>query len=271
MKNSSKTVESRAAQAADWLYEQHRKRAQFGAFPKATTPRDLADAYAAQDALVRIKSRVCGPVVGWKIALSNPAMQAFCGLPEPIAGRVHAKQVVGGPGRIMAKDYVRSLLEFEIALELGTDLPAIRGEYSRETVAKAVCAVRPAFEVADDRGADYTTLSRHGLQLVADNAWNQGAVLGQRRADWRTLDLATMRGVVRCNDELIGEGHGRDQMGHPLDAMTWLANNLSRRGLGMRAGDFAILGSLVTSKFPQAGQTWSFELEGFETLKLRVD
>ncbi|MEK9719743.1 MAG: hypothetical protein VW257_01550, partial [Quisquiliibacterium sp.] len=238
--------------------------------PSQCQPATVQQAYAAQQVLVRLKTQRCGSVVGWKIALSNPAMQAFCGLPEPIAGAVHAKQVVGGPGRVRAADYVRLLVEFEIALELAGDLPARPGGYRREEVAAAVSAVRPAFEIADDLGADYKTLSEHGLQLVADNAWNQGAVLGERRTDWRALDLAALRGVVQIDDEIVGEGFGRDQMGHPLDAMTWLANNLSQRGIGMRAGQFAILGSLVTSKFPVAGQSLRFSLDGFEPLTLTV-
>jgi len=126
-------------------------------------------------------------------------------------------------------------------------------------------------ELADDRGADYATLSAHGLQLVADNAWNEGAVLGERRGDWRALDLAALRGVARIDGVPVGEGHGRDLMGDPLDALAWLADCLSRRGIAMRAGQHAILGSMITSKFPTAGQRLSFELEGFAPLELAVD
>jgi hypothetical protein len=39
----------------------------------------------------------------------------------------------------------------------------------------------------------------------------------------------------------------------------------------MRRGDVAILGSLVTSKFPKAGERWRFELEGFAPLLLSID
>jgi 2-keto-4-pentenoate hydratase len=262
---------TRANAAARWLRGRYLARGAFGPFPAECAPRDVSEAYSAAQLLVRLKAQDCGPVCGWKIALSNPAMQAFCGLPEPIAGAVHTRQVVASPARVRAADYVRLLIEFEIALELGANLPARKQGYTREQVANAVSAVRPAFEIADDLGADYKTLSQHGLQLVADNAWNQGAVLGERRTDWRNLDLAALRGVVQIDDEIVGEGFGRDQMGHPLDAMTWLANNLSRRGIGMRAGDFAILGSLVTSKFPVSGQTLRFSLDGFEPLQLSVD
>ena len=261
---------TRTARAARWLIEQHRSRRPFAGFPAEVAPCDLAQAYAVQDAFVRIKSRDCGPVVGWKIALSNPAMQRFVGLDEPVAGRMLARQVVGGPARTRASEYGRLLVEFEIAVELGADLPPIRATYTRAAVAAAVATVRPAMELADDRGADYATLSAHGLQLVADNAWNEGAVLGERRGDWRALDLAALRGVASVDGVPVGEGYGRDLMGDPLNALAWLADCLSRRGIAMRAGQHAILGSLITSKFPSAGQRLSFELEGFAPLELAL-
>ena len=107
--------------------------------------------------------------------------------------------------------------------------------------------------------------------MVADNAWNEGAVLGQRREDWRSLDLGEIAGRVWCDDITMGSGHGRDLMGHPLDALAWLATSAAARGQPLRKGDFAILGSLVTSKFPEPGQVWRYELDGFEPLTLTID
>jgi 2-keto-4-pentenoate hydratase len=262
---------TRTRRAARWLVSQHRERIAFTGFPPEVAPQDLDEAYAVQAAFVRLKSRDCGPVVGWKIALSNPAMQRFVGLHESVAGCLLDRQVVSSPARTRAASYGRLLVEFEIAVELGADLAPIGRRYTRADVDQAVAAVRPALELADDRGADYASLCDHGLQLVADNAWNEGAVLGPSRRDWRALDLAAARGVVRLDGTVIGAGHGRDLMGHPLDALAWLADSLSRRGIGMRAGDVAILGSLVTSKFPLAGQRLVFELDGFAPVELEID
>jgi 2-keto-4-pentenoate hydratase len=259
------------ARAVRWLVAQHRGRRAFTGFPPGGAPLDVNAAYVVQDAFVAAKAAACGPAIGWKIALSNPAMQAFVGLHEPVAGRLHRDQVVAAPARTRAAAYGRLLVEFEIAVELGDDLPARAAPYGRDEVAAAVVAVRPAYELADDRGADYATLSAHGLQLVADNAWNEGAVLGERRTDWRQRDLATIGGVVSVDGKEVGSGRGSALMGHPLDALAWLATHASRRGIGMRSGEIAILGSLVTSKFPLAGQQWVFELDGFAPLQLSID
>lgn len=265
------SAHARIERATRWLVEQHRGRKPFAGFPRDCAPASVEQAYAIQDAFVEAKARECGEPMGWKIALSNPAMQRFVGLDEPVAGRLHRRQVVGAPAHARAAAYGRLLVEFEIAVELGEDLPPRTGGYSRALVAQAVAAVRPAFELADDRGADYQTLNAHGLQLVADNAWNEGAVLGERRTDWRSLDLAELDGFVAIDGQQVGAGSGRDLMGHPLDALAWLASHVSRRGLTMRAGDVAILGSLVTSKFPRPGERLDFALEGFDPISLYVD
>lgn len=260
-----------ANKTARWLIAQHAGKIGFTDFPPGLAPASLAQAYAAQDAFVALKARDCGQPVGWKIALSNPVMQRLVNLDAPIAGRLLSRQVVGSPARTQVSAYGRLLIEFEIAVELGADLPAPGGVCTRAQAGAAVAAIRPAFELADDRAADYATLGAHAFQMVADNAWNEGAVLGERRTDWRELDLESVRGRVSCNGTAVGEGHGRDIMGHPLDALAWLAGGVAARGLMMRKGDVAILGSLVTSKFPQAGECWRYELDGFAPLELMID
>lgn len=256
---------------ARWLVRQHRTRAPFAAFPNGLAPTTVEQAYAVQEALVAHKARVCGAPCGWKIALSNPAMQAMVGLREPVAGRLCTRQVVAAPARARKSDYGRLLLEFEIAVELGADLVAGRSPHTATSVAGAVSALRPAFELIDDRGADYATLKRHALQLVADNAWNEGVVLGPRLHARRGLDPAAMRGAVFLDGKQVGEGRGRDLMGHPFAALAWIANHANRRGQPLRAGEWAILGSLVTSRFPEPGQTWRFELDGCAPIELAID
>jgi 2-keto-4-pentenoate hydratase len=129
----------------------------------------------------------------------------------------------------------------------------------------------PAFELADDRNADYSRLPANVTMMIADNAWNEGAVLGAPVREWRGIDLAALRGVASVNGKNVGSGHGRDVMGHPLDALTWLANHLAARGLGLWRGDAVITGSLVTSKYPNAGDRLRFETGALGAVELHID
>jgi 2-keto-4-pentenoate hydratase len=256
--------------AAQWLVHQHLARLPSARMPAAIAPRSLAQAYAVQDAFVELKARQCGAVVGHKIALSSPQMRALVGLQSPIAGQLHARQVVAGDGEVRAAQYGRLVVEFEIGFRMAADLPPRRTPYTRDEVAAAVAAAMPVFEVADDRGADYATLATRALELAADNAWNEGAVLGAPVAEWRRLDLASLRGRALVNGAEVGEGRGADSMGHPLAALQWVANHLAGRGRALRCGDVVISGSLVASKFPQAGDQLRFEAGELGAVELRV-
>jgi 2-keto-4-pentenoate hydratase len=260
----------RVHRAACWLVRQHLERVPSRAMPRGLAPRDAGEAYAVQDAFVRMKAQYCGRIIGHKIALTTPRMRARVGLETPIAGRLHQRQVVRGPARVRAAQYGRLIVEFEIAMQVSRDMAPERAPFSMAQAADAVGAVMPAFELADDRGADYATLSARGLELAADNAWNDGAVLGEPIGNWRDLDLAAVQGTATINDTVVGEGRGADSMGHPLAALAWVANHLARRGEGLQRGDVVITGSLVTSKFPRAGDRVRFEAGTLGAVELQV-
>ncbi len=264
------SLEPRLRRAAWFLVDAHAGRERFGPFPEDALPRSVEEAYAVQDEFVALKSRACGAIAGYKIALTTPAMRAMVGLSDSIGGVMHDKQVVRSPATVRAADYGRLIVEFEVAVRLAKDLPAGSSLHTRDSVANAVGAVMPAFELADDRNADYAGLSSQALGLVADNAWSEGAVLGVPVTDWRSIDLAALRGVATVNGETVGEGHGRDAMGHPFEAVAWVANNLAKRGKQLRAGQIVITGSLVTSKFPKAGDTVGFGLGALGSVELKV-
>ncbi len=259
------------APATRWLLEQYRQRAGFGPFPAAVAPRTLAQAHIVQRAFAEAKARACGPAVGWKIALASPVMQQMVGLDSPVSGRLHRDQVVSTPAHTRGADYGRLIVEFEIAVRLGRDLGPDGPALTAASVVSAVSALGPALELADDRRADYALLARNGLQLVADNAWNQGVVLGCLREDWAALDLDGLRGEAFINGHSVGAGRGADLMGGPLSALAWLVNDVRGRGETLRAGEIVMLGSLVTSKFPVAGDRLVYRLEGFEPVELQIN
>jgi len=263
--------EPRFERAAQWLHDAHLRRERFAPLPAELAPSSVADAYAIQAAYVALRHPKLGPVVGYKVAVTTPAMRRMTGINDAVAGDVLEKTILRSPARVRAADYARLLVEFEIAVELADDLPVVGAPYTRETVARSVGAVMPALELADDRNADYAALPSHPLMLIADNAWNEGAVLGAPVHDWKEIDLAALHGLAIIDGERVGEGHGADVMGHPFEALAWLANNLASRGLGLWRSDVVITGSLVASKFPRAGQAVRFDAGALGSVELRVD
>jgi 2-keto-4-pentenoate hydratase len=270
IRRRKKQAESRIERAGEWLHKAHAGRKRFGPLPAAFAPRSVDEAYAIQAEYVGMRARELGRVAGYKIALTTPAMREMMGMSDSIAGDMLEKSLRRGSARVRAADYVHLLVEFELAFQLAEDLPAIGAPYTRESIARAVGAAMPAFELADDRNADYSKLRDHPLMLIADNAWNEGAVLGSPVRDWTRIDLGDLHGVARINGKKAGEGRGRDVMGHPLEALAWVANNLAARGLGLWRSDVVITGSLVTTKYPKAGDVLQFEAGALGSIELRV-
>jgi 2-keto-4-pentenoate hydratase len=262
--------EGRSQQAARFLWEEHHARKPFEPIPEPFAPHTVEEAYAVQEGFHTRMAEAHGTVAGHKIALTTPVMQQMVGFHTPIAGAILAETIHSSPASLRRTDYVRLGIECEIAVQLGMDLPAAKAPYSRDLIAEAVAAVMPAFEVVDDRQADYAQLAAHVLSLIADNAWNAGVVLGSPLREWHGLDLATARGVMMLNGAVVGEGHGRDVMGHPFEALTWLVNMLAQRGKSLRQGMIVMTGSIVATRFVNAGDVVSFSMDGLGEVRLSV-
>lgn len=262
--------QDRIQQASRFLWEEHRAHKPFEPMPATLAPRTVDEAYAMQDELHSLMTEVHGPVAGYKIALTTPVMQQMVGFHAPIAGAILARTIHSSPVTLRRTDYVRLGVECEIAVQLGKDLPAAQAPYRRDQVGDAVAAVIPAFELVDDRQADYTQLAAHVLTLIADNAWNAGIVLGSPLRDWRTIDLADARGVMLINGTMVGEGHGRDVMGNPFEALRWLVNMLAQRGISLTQGMIVMTGSIVATKFVNPGDTVSLSVDGSGEVWLSV-
>jgi len=260
-----------STQAAKRLFEAHERRERFAPLPPGLAPRSESEAYAIQDAFVALRAQKLGARAGYKIALTSAEMRRFVGVDTPQAGVMFGSRLQPSPARVRAADYVRLIVEFEVAVQIADDLPAADKPFFRDRVAQAVGAVMPALELADDRNADYKELAKHPLELIADNCWNEGAVLGAPVKDWKAIDLAAVRGIATINGNKVGEGRGADTMGHPLDAVAWLADHLASDGRGLLRGDVVITGSMVTTKAVRAGDFVHFELEGLGSVELRVD
>jgi 2-keto-4-pentenoate hydratase len=252
--------------AALTLVADHAHKRKLTPFARELGATDLAGAYAIQDAFVAELARTHGRRAGYKIGLTSKRMQQMCSIDHPIAGVVFESRLLRSDVRLPLSRLVHLGLEFEICVRLGQPLPARAQPYSMEEVSAAVDAVAPAFEVIDDRHSPYPL---DVLSLVADNAWNEGVVLGTWSASWP--DLASARGVLERNGEQIDQGFGRDVLGHPFEPVRWLADHLSVQGTGLQAGEIVSTGSLVTTRFPLAGEQYRFTVEGIGSVELTVE
>ncbi|HKW55315.1 MAG TPA: fumarylacetoacetate hydrolase family protein [Stellaceae bacterium] len=250
------------AGAARFFYDIHRGRKMLPPTPAEIRDASVDEAYAIQEALQALFVPERGPIVGYKIAITTPVMQKLMAIDQSIAGAIFAKMVHRSPATLRHADYGRVAVECEIAVRLGADLPARDRSYARDDVAAAVEACMPAIELIEDHACDaYTEVGSRGL--IANNAWNAGAVLGPAVTAWRTLDLAAMSGAMAINGAEIGRGRGGDVMnGHPFHALAWVANTVAARGRPLKRGMIVLTGSVVSTQWPKPGDTVSVSFAG---------
>jgi len=229
-------------------------------------PSDEAAAYVIQDELHGLLTGAgLGRVVGHKIGCTTRVMQEFLRVPNPCAGGVFETQVHRTPARVRHADFVRPGVECEIVVRFASDLSLQSSPFGRHSVAAAVGDIMAGMEIVDDRYVDYKSLDTP--TLIADDFFDAGCVLGEPVADWRALDVPSLSGATRINGVEVGRGRGADVMGHPFEALAWLANSLARRGKSLRAGEFVFTGSVVETKWVQPGDHVVMTIDGLGTVE----
>ncbi len=241
--------------AAKLLLAARRELSPIPALPEAYRPATAAEGYAIQAA---VRAARGGELAGFKIGATSQAARALLATEEPFHGCLFADGVHDSPATLTAGDTNFRLIEPEFAFRLGTDLPARKTPYGRAELTEAIVSLHPAFEVVTSAfGAAWTGV---GLaQLIADNGVHGCLVLGPAVEDWQGLDLAAQEVVFESDGAEVGRGRGANALGHPLNALAWLADlgvladpeTLIRRGL--RAGDLITTGLVTPFAYAEAG------------------
>lgn len=251
---------ARIARAVPLLARGRLRRERIAQLPSDCRPADEVQAYQLQAALNRaLSSAGFGALSGHKIGCTTPVMQRFLNIPNPCAGEVFAPTVHHRNAQVPHAQYLHVGIECEIAVLLSADLPVAARGWDRYNVADAVEALTAGIEIVDDRYDNYKSFDTP--TLIADNFFNAGVVLGEPRRDWRAIDLTQLVGSTYINGNEVGRGRGADIMGHPFEALAWLANAMNQRDRALRRGEFVMLGSVVETKWVAAGDLVRIEIE----------
>src|SRR5216684_2640394 len=128
-------------QVARHILAEHDRGAAYRNLPPDIAPADIAQAYAAQLALVRLLVPRKGPVAGLKIATTTKVMQQLMGIDHPCGGTIFERTVHHSPAQLRLADYQHVVIECELAVRIGRDLPGASAPYTAQSVAPAIGAV----------------------------------------------------------------------------------------------------------------------------------
>jgi 2-keto-4-pentenoate hydratase len=229
------TPSARAERAATLIWSSWSSGRKLARLPDECLPRDIEEASAAQDAL----EAIVGERFGWKLAATSLAGQQHIGVRAPLHGRLFYRFVHASGEHLSAKGMHMRVAEAEFAFRLGQDLLG-PGTYTRAAVLEAVDAMHLSIELPDSRFDDFERAG--GPQLLADDACAGRFVLGPEVAGWDDLDLAQQAVSVQVNGAEVASGSGANVLSDPREALAWLANELPRHGLALRAGEVVTTG-----------------------------
>lgn len=223
------------------------------------TPDNAAEASCTRARFNAQLAQKLGPVIGYKAGLTNPAVQKRFNANEPVWGKLYQGMLLADGATVDAAFGSRPLFESDLLVRVNSE--AINQATTPMEVLAAIDQVIPFIELPDLVVTPATPLN--GLSIGAINVGARMGVTGApvavpvTRGERYALHDALRDMVVTLSDgggATLGQGKGSDVLGHPLNAVVFLAQALAKEGLAMKPGELISLGSFSPLLPPKPGQ-----------------
>lgn len=193
-----------------------------------------------------------GQRVGYKIGATSDELQRLLACNQPIYAPVFAEDVIeSGADYPLPAGFLG--IECEFAFEMAQPCPGPGEAVTRESLSAAVARCRAAVEIVGRRVPAHVPLTE--ASGIADFAFHIALVLGPEIPDWRNADLAAYPVSACVEGAEAARGTGALVLGHPLQALAWLAETLQRTGGWLEAGAIVSTGTCTGIVRPEVGQT----------------
>lgn len=224
----------------------------------------IEDAYHIQQRMLSRRLEKGEKVVGKKIGVTSAAVMNMLGVHQPDFGYLLDGMVYNEGESIPMDTLIQPKAEGEIAFLMKKNLmgPGV----TAADVLAATAGVMACFEIVDSRITDWKIKIQ---DTVADNASCGVFVLGDKLVDISQVDLALCGMVLEKNGEIVVTGAGAATMGHPVNAMVWLANTLGRLGIPLKAGDIVLSGAMGAMVPVQKGDSLRVTIGGIGGCSVR--
>lgn len=230
----------------------------FNRIPLANTPPELTITEAEQlrDRFVERLTPILGQGIGYKAGLTSATAQERFNVSHPLRG-ILLEQMLLPSGSILSANFGASpLFEGDLIVRVGSE--AINQATTRQEVLASLDAVIPFIELPD-------LVYESGLKLDAADliAINVGARLGivgepiplAPTPEWQARLGNIQLVILDETGKELATGKSNALLGHPLDVVLWLKNDLKSVGKQLKKGDLLSLGTITPLMPVQSGQT----------------
>jgi 2-keto-4-pentenoate hydratase len=223
----------------------------------AANPEGLsgADGECSREKVLKILQAQMGAPVGYKAGLTNPAVQKRFEHDAPVWGMLFAPMLLKNAAIVDAAFGARPLFEADLLVRVSDE--AINRAGTAEEVLRAIDQVIPFVELPDLVVQVPAPPKLNGAAIVAFNVGARLGVLGTPISVQAHPEIGNalrdMVTIIKGDGAELDRGRGSDVMGHPLNAVVWLAKDLARSGRSLKKGDLISLGSFSRLLPPKAG------------------
>ena len=218
--------------------------------PSALFPHiEFEDSYAISSEVARRTVEAGAKLIGYKVGLTSIAMRRSSKIDEPDYGFLYDHFLIEDGAKVPHANYCVPRVELELAFILGETLkgPGV----NMLDVMRATEYIIPSIELIDTRVDE----PRKIFDTIADNGAGAGIVLGGRPLRPHDVDLRMVPGILYRNSEIEETGLSCGVMGHPANAIAWLANKLATLDYALEPGQMLLAGSFVRPVWAQVGDT----------------
>lgn len=245
---------NRLSDAADALLTARRTGKSLKAFPEGTAPRDMAEGYAIQRAVV---ASLGVPIAGYKISV----------LPDGgtmVAPILKDLIVADGATRSLAPNK-RMGIELEFGFRFARSVAA---NADAATILAAIGETVVTLELCDSRFD--TIVGQPAPNAIADMIANRGAVHGTSRPFDATMNFKGATCRQKFDGKVNNERTGSHPVGDPLLPLPLLPKALAAVGYTIEPGQFVITGSLTGISWVEAPLTVVGEIDGFGSVSVKL-
>lgn len=215
----------------------------------------LDRAVEVQDWFVKALIPNLGQVVGYKAGLTNKSTQARYNISQPVSGILLEKMLLKNGAVLKANSGIQLRVEGDLIVRVGSE--SINQATTAKEALASLDAVIPFIELPDLIYASDVKLDAPAL--VAINVAARLGVLGEpipleATEEWQErLGKFKLNILDRSGNELAA-GESNALLGHPLNAVLWLRDDLHARGKLLKKGDLLSLGT-ITAPMPVKSKT----------------
>lgn len=249
---------------AERLIRSERDRTPIHPFSRADPFLPIDTAYRAQEYFYRERLAAGERLVGLKLGLTSRVKRLALGIDQPVYGHLTSAMLLPFQAPVRLDELIKPRIEPELAFLIGR---RVDPDACLPDIVDAIDGVLPALEIVDSR---YDAPFRL-VDSVADNAGAARVVLGPvRRPPADLVDLSLIGCVFRPAAG-IDTAAGGAVMGHPAQALHWLAGALAACGEALEPGQLVLSGGLTGSVPLTAGRTVRAEFDGLGAVAVHAE